>query len=196
MEYYKNLNLEDIRYIDDDGIERIEQWKDIDDFIGRYQVSDLGRVKSLSRLRSTGKGFHLLPTRILRQTPDRDKYLLVGLRKPGINQKGKVHRLVAIAFIPNPLNLSDVNHKSITGTKTDNRVTELEWSTHGDNMDHAHKNKLINNNGEKSHSSKLSEKEVLEIRSSNLTHIELSKIYGVGRVTITNIINRHRWKHI
>ena len=201
VEYYKNLDLADIKYFCElNLIEKTEQWKDIPEYEDRYQISDLGRAKSLSRLRSTGKGFHMLPTRILRQTPDRDGYRLIGLRKPGINNKGKVHRLVANAFIPNPENLPEVNHVGLypdgkQGNKDDNRSVSLKWSTGKGNMEHASEHGLLAR-GETHKHSKLTEKEVLEIRSSILSHKELSVIYNTSRPNITRIINKQRWKHM
>jgi hypothetical protein len=69
--------------------------------------------------------------RFAKLTKNKYGYLTVG-----INGKMKsVHRIVATCFIPNPLNLPEVNHK--WGIKTDNRVSELEWSTHADNLNHS-----------------------------------------------------------
>ena len=92
-----------------------EKWKDVKDYEGHYQVSDKGRVKSLKQ----GK------ERILK--PERNKfgYLDIGLRKNGEHKKFKVHRLVAIAFIPNPDNLPQINHKD--ENKENNKVENLEW---------------------------------------------------------------------
>ncbi len=202
VEYYKNLDLADIKYFCEiDLIEKIEEWRDIQDFIDRYMISDLGRIKSLSRPRSTGRGgIHIIPTRIMRQSLDRDGYLLTGLRSPGLYKKAKVHREVAIAFIPNPENKPEVNHVGLgedgkEGNKFDNRVISLRWSTGAENMKHASENDLLRK-GESHKSAKLTEKEVLEIRASNLSHKELSIIYNTGRPNITQIINRQRWKHI
>lgn len=199
MEYYKNLELENITYIDDDGISQIEQWKDIPNYDGIYQASDLGRIKSLSRFINNGNGGYISKDKILRSNIDRDGYLLVSLCVNGVAEKLKKHRIIATVFIPNPLNLPDVNHTKMKENgecdKTDNRVISLEWSSRADNMKHASKNGLMPI-GEKCTNSKLSEKQVLEIRASDLSAVELSKIYPVNRTTIIKIINRQRWKHI
>lgn len=117
-------------------------WMKVKGYEEFYEVSNNGRVRSLPRLRNTSgntsiqylqKGRELSNTYLLN-----GRYPIVRFRING--DKGKpylIHRLVANAFIPNPLGLKDVNHKN--GIKTDNRVENLEWVTHRENMVHAHK---------------------------------------------------------
>lgn len=193
MEHYKNLQLEDIKYIDDDGIQKLEIWKDVVGYDGIYEVSDLARIKSLSRYRRCGKGGYIIPDRIRRQSLDSDGYLLVSLYIKGVSEKLKVHRITAQSFIPNPENKSDVNHKK--GIKTDNRVTQLEWKTNLENIEHATINGFVAK-GEKHHNAKLTEKEVLEIRASNLSHKEMAALYNTSRTNIVKILNRQRWAYI
>lgn len=95
----------------------MEHWKDILGYEGLYQVSDLGRVKSLNYLH-TGK------ERVLAGKNIRG-YLVVGLSKNGKVKQCKVHRLVAEAFIPNPDGLPCVNHRD--ECRTSNMVSNLEW---------------------------------------------------------------------
>ena len=92
-----------------------EIWKDIKDYEGHYQVSNLSRVKSIK----FGK------ERILKPVTDRHGYLLVSLWKNNKQKTYKVHRLVAEAFIPNPYNLPQVNHKD--ENPLNNNVNNLEW---------------------------------------------------------------------
>lgn len=99
----------------------IEEWRDIKGFEGLYQVSSLGRVKSLKFGRE----------RILTPYKQKDGYLRIYLCKEGEMKRYLVHRLVANAFIPNPNNLETINH--INEIKTDNRVDNLEWMTQKDN---------------------------------------------------------------
>ena len=99
----------------------IEIWKDIEGFEGLYQVSNLGRVKSL------GNGLTWKTERILKTVRTKDGYLKLVLSKNNVRKYFRVHRLVAQAFIPNPDNLPEVNHKN--EDKTDNRVENLEWCT-------------------------------------------------------------------
>lgn len=108
-----------------------EIWKDIQGYEGKYQVSNLGRVKSL-------RGNKLL------KLSERTGYLRVALT---INYNCKffsVHRLVAECFLPNINNLPQVNHKD--GIKTNNNMLNLEWCTNKENVRHAWKNNLCNNN--------------------------------------------------
>ena len=92
-----------------------EIWKDIKDYEGHYQVSNLSRVKSIK----FGK------ERILKPVTDRHGYLIVGLWKNNKQKIYKVHRLVAEAFLPNPYNLPQVNHKD--ENPLNNNVNNLEW---------------------------------------------------------------------
>lgn len=110
-----------------------EVWKDIPGYVGKYQVSTFGRVRSLSRM-VTGKGLKLrsLSGRILRQST-KAHYNTVHL---GHKNSKKVHRLIAITFIPNVNNYPQVNH--IDGNKKNNHVTNLEWCTQSQNQKHAY----------------------------------------------------------
>lgn len=97
-----------------------EEWKDIANFEGLYQVSNLGRVKSLPKVGSGGhNGVILSPSK------DKDGYLLVYLYANRKRVACKVHRLVAKAFIPNPYSFPQVNHKD--EVKDNNCFTNLEW---------------------------------------------------------------------
>lgn len=112
----------------------MEIWKDIKDYEGLYQVSNLGRVKSLN-YRHIGK------ERILKPLKAINGYLFVILYKDGKKDIFRVHRLVAETFIPNPENKPEVNHKS--ENKTDNRVENIEWIWHKDNCNHGTRNERV-----------------------------------------------------
>lgn len=113
-----------------------EIWKDIEGFEGLYQISNLGRVKSLPRKRAFGCQTRTCPETIIVQTTKENGYKSVIIYdKPRHFETKYVHRLVASAFIPNPLNKKDVNHKN--GKKDDNNVANLEWATRSENVLHA-----------------------------------------------------------
>lgn len=104
-----------------------EIWKDIEGYEGLYQVSNLGRVKSLGNGKSNNS-----KERIKKQTNTNTRgYLQVQLSKDGSKKMFLVHRLVASAFIPNPNDLETVNHKD--ENKENNSVKNLEWMTNKDN---------------------------------------------------------------
>lgn len=88
-----------------------EIWKDIKDYEGRYQVSNLGRVKSLPRIIIGIMGSKAIGDILLKQKRSKSGYMSVNLRKNGKGQMFYVHRLVADAFIKNPNNLPQINHK-------------------------------------------------------------------------------------
>lgn len=111
-----------------------EIWKEIEEFGGNYSVSSEGRVRSNGLLK--GKNSKV---RILKTEMSKKGYLRVGLVKDGKQKKYLVHRLVAIAFLDNPNNLPDVNHKN--ECKTDNRLINLEWMSRRDNMNYGDRTK-------------------------------------------------------
>lgn len=100
----------------------MEVWKDIEGYEGLYQVSDKGRVKSLGNGKSGNS-----KKKILKASKTGGGYMLVNLCKEGNIKHYTIHRLVAQAFIDNPDNLPEVNHKD--ENKENNAVNNLEWCT-------------------------------------------------------------------
>ena len=107
-----------------------ERWVVAPGFDGYYEVSNLGRVRSLDRIvvDMGGRRKRLFKGAIMRPSKDKDGYLMVHFRRDGKNYPSiKLHRLVAQAFIPNNENLPYINHKDFD--RTNNKVSNLEWCT-------------------------------------------------------------------
>lgn len=127
----------------------MEEWKDIAGYEGLYQVSNLGRVKSLDRCVRRGNRTMKKQGRIMNQTrlirkPEQGKaiYHTVLLSDSGMHKRYLVHRLVATAFISNPLQKDQVNH--IDGNGENNNVSNLEWCDGKENMRHAWDTGILN----------------------------------------------------
>lgn len=150
-----------------------EQWKDIPEYTN-YIVSDLGRVKN----KKTNK--------TLSQQTHYKGYKTLKLSKNNVSKRYKIHRLVALAFIPNPLNKTQVNH--INCIKDDNKLSNLEWVTNSENMKHAVLNGL--------RSIKLKKEDVLNIRKDNRKHKEIAKDYNISFQTVSEIKLKKTWKYV
>ena len=182
-----------------------EEWRDIQDYEGYYQVSNRGNVRSVDREihRSDGKikrfkGHLLVPRRHGSDNgPSIGFYVDVNLSKGNIQRSILVHVLVAQHFIPNPLNLPEVNHKN--GIKNDNFADNLEWMSHHGNIIHAHKTGLIQNQGERNPSATLTNENVLFIwqRLQNGEKLlPLAEEFGVAFQTISSIKRKKKWKNL
>lgn len=123
-----------------------EIWKDITGYEGLYQVSNLGRVRSLDRYVTHSRGVvkYIRKGCVLKQNTDKGGYKYVGLYKDGKVKYIKVHRLVAQVFLHNPDNLPEVNH--IDENKSNNRVDNIEWCSHKQNCNHGTRNERMSKN--------------------------------------------------
>ena len=173
-------------------------WKPVSGYEGLYEVSDGGQIKALCRRVDSGKCHREWAEHLLCTAMDSRGYLRTNLAKGGSNRTVKVHRLVAEAFIPNPDNLPQVNHKD--GNKTNNAVWNLEWCDQSHNVKHAFASGLNSNSGEKNPAHKLTAADVEFIRNNYTPrHPEfgttaLGKRFGVHRKTISRIITGEHWK--
>jgi hypothetical protein len=179
-------------------MDNLEVWLDIKGYEGHYQVSSLGRVKSLARIVEIRKGiFGNKKENFLSDWDCGKGYRKVKLCKDAIEKSIRVHRLVAENFLDNPEAKSEVNH--INGIKDDNRIENLEWCTSSENTIHALNNKLkISQKGSEHGMSKLTEKDVLEIREIGRSKglKEVSKIYKVSESLISNVLLNKIWNHV
>ena len=148
-----------------------------------YSVSNYGRVRNDKR------NTFLTPRKL-------KGYERVSLWYNNKANDHRIHRLVAQAFIQNPNNKPEVNHKN--GIRNDNRVLNLEWVTGEENVDH--KKTVLNQGdtfiGTSNGNSSLVEEDVIAIRASTLSRKELAKIYNISVTQIGRIITRKLWKHI
>lgn len=170
-----------------------EIWTIVEGFPG-YEVSSLGRVRSLDRVVLDKRGRALrLKGRTLAQHPDRDGYRCVSLCRNGAPETRKVHRLVASAFIAESTNpdATQVNHKS--GIKDDNAVGNLEWVTSVENIQHAITTGLSKPvNGEHHGKAKLTDADVIVIRKAadgGETRASIARRFGVAAPHVSNIVN-------
>jgi hypothetical protein len=150
-----------------------EEWKDIEEFDGAYQVSNHGNIRKAN-------GTHL------GKTPQNNGYLNIKFSHNGKkNINRTAHRLVATAFIPNPDGKPQVNH--IDGDKQNNHADNLEWVTQSENLQHA---------AAMGKDTKLTQDEVLYICyliDDGYSNSALAAAYGVSRGTIQDIRSGKNW---
>lgn len=163
-----------------------ERFRNVKGYDGLYQVSNLGRVKSLKRKKEVIMTNFLNPF----------GYNQVKLSRNGKNKTVRVHRLVGLAFINNPKDKPEINH--INGIKNDNRIENLEWVTPTENARHAWKNNLITSKkGEQHGMAKLTWNNVDTIRTIYKTgiysHRQLAKKFSVSKTNIGDILRNKIW---
>lgn len=179
----------------------MEIWKPVidSDFMGLYEVSNLGRVKSLARtfVGQSGRRF-CRKERILRGAVGSNGYLLTKLCVDGKVARKLTHRLVAQAFVSNPHNKPEVNHKD--GCKINNSPQNLEWVTAKENTAHAIAGGLINRRRGASHQdAKLTDADVVEILnllSRGESNLSIAAQYGIDRSAVSRIKTGKQWTHI
>jgi hypothetical protein len=180
-----------------------ELWKDVVGYEGLYQCSNIGRVRSLDKVIHTnnqhGSCSKWKKGKQLKQYDNQHGYLVAHLHN-GKPKTIAVHRIIALAFIPNTDNKSEVNH--IDGDKTNNKISNLEWNTRSENQKHAFAtglNKPNDKAGEKNAMSKLTKSQVHRIRT--LAEIGykrsiIADLFNVCWQSIDSIVTRKTWNHI
>ena len=176
-----------------------EIWVDVKDFEGLYQVSNLGRIKSLCKtVERRGYGKLTFPEKILAPHVDKVGYPRMMFYRKGSIVRQSIHRVVAMSFIPNPEGKPQVNH--INSIRTDNRVENLEWCTALENMRHCFKNNRHPAiKGENVVTAKLNDESVRYIRmkvNEGVTKTELAEKFKVSRASIRLVVNRINWAHV
>lgn len=170
-----------------------EIWKRITGYENLYEVSNLGRVKSLVRTKC------IKEDRLMKPTAHCTGYQIIGLTKNGKQKLFRLHRVVAYHFCKKEEGFDIVNHKN--GIKTDNKSCNLEWTTVSGNTAHSFRTGLQEvRRGEESNLAILSESEVIKIREKyeegNYTKKQIAVLFNVSRTCIHHIVNRINWKHI
>lgn len=145
----------------------IEEWKPIKDYETLYEVSNTGKVRSLSRKVIVKNKYGAISTRMTKakelKPQMRGEYYMVWLCKNGKSKQYNIHRLVGETFLKNPNNLRDINHKD--ENKLNNNVSNLEFCTHKYNMNYGNRNKIISIKASKPRKKKIDK--LNELRGDN-----------------------------
>ena len=174
-----------------------EIFKDIPGYEGLYQVSNLGRVKSLHRtfIRSNNK-IQTIKERILKPFVNHKGYNVIALSKKCVLSHFTIHSLVLLVFIgKKPHNLQT---RHLDGNKKNNNLNNLCYGTPRENADDKIKHGHISHS-EKHPSSKLKNKEVMKIKrliKQGITYFEISKSYPVNANAIRDIAKGRTWNHL
>lgn len=155
-----------------------EEWRDIEGYEGLYQVSTFSRVRGLERDIDASNGRTLRIQGSILSQKTRKGYKRINLCKKSEKETFLVHRLVASAFVPNPLNLPCVNH--IDTDKSNNFYKNLEWCTNQENISHATMHGLMEKK-----LSKADKGNIIKLRKEGVYVKEIAKQYGVDRTSIT-----------
>lgn len=169
-------------------MDNLEIWKDVPNYEGLYQVSNLGNVKSLARKNKN----RVNREKIMKLKLNNSGYYQVWLCKNNKSKGFFVHRLIALTFVPNLNNFPEVNH--IDAVKTNNKVSNLEWCTHMDNMKHANNLGLISIKEMTEAKRKYTQVDlnmVLELNKLNKSHKEISKETGIHKSTVKRMIDKN-----
>ena len=165
---------------------------------GSYEISNYGKVRSLTKSWIGNNNLVVRKGKILKPSIDRFGYYKINLWGHCKVKRFLVSRLVALAFIPNPLNLPQVNHKD--GKKLNNYEGNLEWVTGSENIQHAFDNGLINvSKGEDHCHAKLTEKDIHKIYcylEEGYNYGQIAVEFGICKGSIQKVVEGMSWKHV
>lgn len=171
-------------------MDKPEEWRPVIGF-PFYEVSNIGRVRSIDRVvpHSWSGSNYVRSGKLLAQHTDRTGYPSVNLYRNGKMKIGRVHQLVAAAFLPRIDGKNCVNHLDFN--RGNNSVENLEWVTQKENMEHATRNGRM--------AQKLNEavvRAIRRLRSRGETQAEIARRVGVGQAAVSCVIRGATWGHV
>lgn len=181
-----------------------EIWKDIIGYEGFYQVSNLGRIKTLDRVKEFPNGVKHIIRReaIMKLKTTNFGYITVSLYNHSAKKSKNyfAHKLVLIMFSTNPENKLEGNHKN--GIKSDNTLENLEWCTRAENNRHAiETGLLVARKGSEVYNAKLNEEKIALIRRfyrrfPKTKQRDFSKRIEICHKQLNSILKNRTWKHV
>ena len=181
----------------------IEEWQDIIGYECIYKISNLGNIESYDRVLKNHNGSYLFRSRKINSFISKLGYAKVHLSLNGKHKEFSVHRLIAKAFIPNLENKPEVNH--IDGNKLNNSISNLEWCTRSENLQHAWDNNLrkVSDYNKKRMSNMVKSRSILDHKKAEIvlnlesgvyyySIREASKAYNIERNKLASMLKNKR----
>lgn len=178
-------------------VEIVEEWRAIPGYEGYYEASDLGRIRSLSRVVNGGSGMRRLPGQIRKQSIGSHGYSVVSMSKEGERKVYCVNRLVLMAFNNGPwVSRQDACHND--GDRQNNKLSNLRWDTRaGNSADRITHGTQVR--GSKTGNARLNEAKVTVIKEAlrrGERQVDLARAHDVAIETIHSIKAGKSWRHV